>query len=234
MRDRMATELPIRPPPVRLFEIAGMMRGMRRDGWDRRPGGSRGGLIAIATLLAFWSAGCTSTRITSTWRDPGVGPVQFSRVVGLALTQDTTLRRIAEDEFVRAAGSSGAIAGYGVVPDEEMSDKTRVQQRVEASGADGAAVFRLVSVETEERWVPPTTYGTAWGYWGLASRRVYEPGYLATDRIVQVETAVYDVASARLIWAARSETINPTDAHALIDEVVHAVVAEMREAKLLR
>jgi hypothetical protein len=190
----------------------------------------RSALVLAAALAA---AGCATTRIVSTWRDPALGPVQFRKVVGVALSGDTTLRRLAEDAFVRAVGPDVAIAGYGVLPDEEMRDRDRARARVEAAGADGAVVYRLAGVETRERWVPPTTYGHAWGYWGWAAPMVYEPGYLTTDRYVQVETAVYDVASARLVWAARSETLNPKDAHDVIDEVVQASVAAMREAKLL-
>ena len=186
-----------------------------------------------AGLAGLLLAGCATTRITSTWRDPGVGPVQFRKVVGIALSQDATLRRLAEDEFVRAVGPGTAIAGYTVVPDDEVRDKDKARARIEAAGVDGAVVFRLVGVETQERWVPPTTYGSAWGYWGFAAPLAYDPGYLTTDRFVQVETAVYTVADARLVWAARSETINPSSTNSLIDDVVRAVVAEMRKEKLL-
>jgi hypothetical protein len=187
-------------------------------------------LVGIGALCA---AACASTQIVSTWRDPAIGPMQFRKVVGIALSQDSTLRRLAEDQFVRAVGPGTAIAGYGVVDDSEMRDKATVQQRVEAAGADGVVVFRLVGVEQQERWVPPTTYGNAWGYWGSVAPLVYEPGYLTTDRIVQIETNAYDVATARLVWSARSETFNPKDASALIDGVVDASVAELRKEKLL-
>jgi len=188
---------------------------------------------SFAALLAVAALACAATRVTSTWRDPAVGPVQFRKVVGIALSQDTTLRRIAEDEFVRAVGPSVAIAGYSVVDDSDLQDREAVKQRVEAAGADGVVVFRLVGVEEQERWVPPTTYGSAWGYWGIAAPMVYEPGYLTTDRIVQVEANAYEVGGARLIWSARSETFNPSNANQLVDEVVNAMVAEMRKTGLL-
>lgn len=189
--------------------------------------------LGIAVLLLGVLAGCASTQITSTWRDPAIGPVQFRKVVGIALSSDGTLRRIAEDEFVRAVGPAIGIAGYAIVSDEELSDRDAVRARVQAAGVDGAVVFRLASVETQERWVPPTMYGNAWGYWGYAAPMVYEPGYMTTDRTAVVETNVYNVADARLVWAARSETLNPRNAHALIDDVVRVVVAKMRGEKLL-
>jgi len=188
--------------------------------------------VGVALLLVGIAA-CASTKITSTWRDPAVTPVEFHRVVGIAMSQDTTLRRLAEDEFVRAVGPGTAIAGYSVVADDELKDKERVRQRVEAAGADGVVVFRLAGVEQQTRWVPPTTYGNAWGYWGYAAPLVYQPGYLTTDTIVQVESNAWMVAGARLVWSARSETFNPKDVDAVIDGVVEASVAELRKAGLL-
>jgi len=189
-------------------------------------------LAALATSGALL-AGCASTQVTSVWRDPGMGPVQFHKVVGVALSQDASLRRLAEDEFVRAVGPSVALAGYAVIPDDEIQNKEKARARVEAAGADGVVVFRLVGVEQQERWVPPTYYGNTWGYWGYAAPRVYDPGYLTTDRIVQIEAAAYAVPTARLVWAAHSHTLNPSNAKQLIDEVVRAIVLRMREDGLL-
>ncbi len=198
------------------------------------PGSSRlRGAIAALLFAVVLLPGCTATRITSIWKDPGIAPVQFRKVVGIALSQDAALRRLAEDEFVRAVGPPTAVAGYSVVPDAEIQDKDKVRARVEAAGVDGAVVFRVVGVENEERWVPPTYYGDAWGYWGFAAPMVYEPGYLRTDRIVSVETNVYQVQTARLIWAAHSDTMNPNDARQLIDEVVKSTVAAMRKDGIL-
>ena len=184
-------------------------------------------------VLALAVAACSSTRIVSTWRDPAMGPIQFRKVVGVALSRDATLRRLAEDAFVRAVGPDVGVAGYAVIPDDEMQDRERARARIEASGADGVVVFRTAGVEDRQTWVPPTYYGSAWGYWGWAAPAVYDPGYLRTDRVVQVETNAYTVADARLVWAARSETLNPETSRETIDEIVGAAVDEMREARLL-
>ena len=189
--------------------------------------------IPVIFVAAIAAVSCAATRITSTWRDPGIGPVQLDRVVGVALSQDTTLRRLAEDEFVRDVGATVATAGYAVIDDDEIRDRDRARARVEAYGADGVVVFRLVGEEKRERWVPPTFYGSAWGYWGAVAPLVYEPGYLTTDRVVRIETNAYRVSDARLVWSARSETLNPTDAEQVIEEVVRAAVEAMRRDGLL-
>jgi hypothetical protein len=171
----------------------------------------------------------------STWRDPALGERGFElqKVVGIALSQDATLRRIAEDAFVRRIGPAHALAGYAVVPDDAIQDRERVRALVRAAGADGAVVFRLVSVEDRETWVPPTYYSSMTGYWGWAAPIVYEPGYLRTDRVAQVETNLFRVADERLLWSARSETLNPSASHQEIDGLVDALVAAMRKAGFL-
>jgi hypothetical protein len=187
-------------------------------------------LLGCAGALA---AGCAATRLTSTWRDPAIDAVQFQKVVGIAMTADAVVRRLAEDEFVRTVGPDRGVAGYTLIPDEELRDRERARERLEAAGVDGAVVYRLASVDERERWVPPTSYGSMWGYWGWAGPMVYEPGYLTTDQYVQIETALYSVSDARLVWAGRSETFNPSSVQELIEEVVQVSVAELREEQLL-
>jgi len=190
-------------------------------------------LVAVCAVAIAAAAGCASTKLTSTWRDPALGPLQFHKVVGVALSADPTVRRLAEDEFVRAVGPARAVAGYTLIPDEELRDRDRARARLEGSGVDGAVVFRLAAVDERTRWVPPTTYGSMWGYWGWAGPMVYEPGYLTTDQYVQVETAAYSVADARLVWAARSQTINPSSVEDLIGDVVDVSVKALRAEKLI-
>jgi len=190
-------------------------------------------LVSATALVVALIVGCASTKLTSTWRDPAIGPVQFRKVAGIALTADPTVRRIAEDEFVRAVGPAQGIAGYTLIPDEELRDRDKARARLEAAGVDGAVVYRLAAVEERERWVPPTTYGSMWGYWGWAGPMVYEPGYLTSDQYVQVETAAYSVSDARLVWAGRSETINPSSVEDLIGGVVRVSVEELRKEKLI-
>lgn len=189
--------------------------------------------LLLACALGLAAVACASTKPTSTWRDPAFGPLQFREVVGIALSADPTVRRLAEDESVRAVGPDRGVAGYTLVSDEELGDREQVRARLEAAGVDGAVVHRLAAVEERQRRVPPTTYGGLWTHWGWASPQTLSPGYLTTDQLVQIETALYGVADARLLWAGRSQTFNPASLEDTIDEVVQVTVAELRREQLL-
>ena len=53
------------------------------------------------------------------------------------------------------------------------------------------------------------------------------------DEYVNFNTNVYSVADAKLIWASRSETMNPTSVGSLVDEVITANVQEMQKQHVL-
>jgi hypothetical protein len=75
-------------------------------------------------------------------------------------------------------------------------------------------------------------YG-AWGYWGTPGYTAYSSTRVSTDTKVTVETNVYEVSTAKLIWTSRSKTSNPDDVKDLIESIAKANREEMREQGLL-
>ena len=71
------------------------------------------------------------------------------------------------------------------------------------------------------------------GWLGLGWSSTYDPGYVREDQYVNFNTNVYSVADAKLIWASRSETMNPTSVASLVDEVITANVQEMQKQHVL-
>ena len=67
----------------------------------------RGALISIAlVVLVLWIAGCSSVKVTKTWRDPGLsGPVKFQKIATLCMHPDKYVRRAVEDEMVKQIGA---------------------------------------------------------------------------------------------------------------------------------
>ena len=56
---------------------------------------------------------------------------------------------------------------------------------------------------------------------------------MVTDHYVLVETLVYSVENEQLVWAGRSETMNPSSASSLVDDVAKTVAAELRAQGLI-
>jgi hypothetical protein len=197
-------------------------------------------LIALTAVAA--AVGCASTNMVSVWKDDSAGDLRFQKVMVLAMGSDQAIRRQAEDAFVRALPKQvTGVASYTVLSDADMRNKDTVVAKVQEAGCDAAAVYRLVSVDTQQSYVPGTTYvtgygapyyGTFGGYWGATSAVVYEPGYLVEDQVIQIECNVYKVADGKIVWSGRSETLNPGSTMDLIDDVVFTTIDQMKADKV--
>jgi len=180
--------------------------------------------------IVLLAASCASTSIVSEWRDPSATTAHFGRVLVVAPSRDVAVRRSAEDELVQRIGPDRAAASYTVLADNELTDRARLKQRAMELGFDGLLVFRIARVQREATWVP----GTYWGpYYAIGGWPVWDPGYVATNTVVSVETDVYNVLDDRLIWASRSRTYDPRSMRQLVDDVTTAVSKRMRKEGLL-
>lgn len=206
--------------------------------------GAKSQVVLLAGILGL--AGCASnTSFTNTWRDPGTKSIEFTKVLAVAISRDEGLRRSYEDEMVRAIDAGGratGVAAYTMFSVDEIRDTAAAKVKATAAGIDGLVTMRLVGVDKEQRYEPGAAvvvggpaygYGGAWGYYGGAWSTVYTPGYVVTDKYVQIETHIYSLPDNKLIWAGRSETVNPESVAGLVDETGQAIRDELHREGLL-
>lgn len=191
---------------------------------------ARAGATAAVTVLLL--VGCSGTRVTTTWTAPGVRTIAFEKVVAFVLAKDEAVRRNGEHELCERITRVPCVPAFAVVSDDERGDAEAVRRRVEAAGFDGAIVLRLSDRRIEQTYVPPSP-APLWGYYGWGWGMAYDPGYVREDELVDVETAVYQVADRRLLWVGTTESTNPRDVRETIGEIVAAVAAEMRKQGVL-
>jgi hypothetical protein len=189
-------------------------------------------------VVALTLVACATTTIKESWTDPAAGRLEFRKVLALVLSSDASLRRIGEDELVRQIRRTQAVAAYTVLSAEDYGDVERAKATLRTAGFDGVVTMRLVGKEQRQTWVPggaypAPSYASFGGYYRYAWPSVYDPGYLRTDTIAQVETQVYSLADDKLLWAGLSETVNPSDARSLIDDVARAVAKELKKQGLV-
>ena len=188
----------------------------------------------VLAALAALAAGCASTQLTSVWSDPDLARVPFAKVLVVFQHPDAALRK--RLELRMAAEIAHGVPAHAVLSDEEIRDPDKVRARIRDQGFDSTVIMRVVAVEREVSYVPgrvyaaPGWYGSPWGYWGYGWRSVYDPGYLRSDRIVQVATNVYSVGDDKLVFASQSETFNPASLRETVSEVVTATSKATGEA----
>jgi hypothetical protein len=194
---------------------------------------ARSVLIATAFVAIAIAGGCSSAHMQHTWRDPSfAGPIEFKKTVALALQPDGDVRRAAEDEMVKQMGPGRAVAGYTIVTDDDRKNMDKMKSKLVANGVDGAVTMKIMGSHQQTTYVPgdpgyPGFYG---GMGGMG----YDPGYVVTDTIVNIQTNIYSVADGKLIWSGTSESFDPSQTRKAVADVAKAVVADLRKDKLLQ
>jgi hypothetical protein len=152
------------------------------------------------------------------------------------VSNDESVRRRVEDKL--AAQLPNAFAAWRVAPDLAGRDRPDASTLLHDKKFDGAIVMRVVDVGDRQQYIPLTTWYTGYpsfyGYWGSSWGMVQRPGYVVTDRVVSVETAIYSIKDDKLLWAARTRSLAATSPSNLVDQSVDAVIRELRGQRLLQ
>ena len=190
-------------------------------------------VIALATSVLH------AAKFKSTWKAPDA-KMDFAgkKVAAVAITDDLALQMSAEEALARELTSRGAqgVAAFKIIPKEELQDPAKAKGWFTRANVAGVVSLRVVSSDKETVYTP-TVWSTAyyssyWNYYGTSwtAVRSYKT---SQNRIVTIETLIYDVPKDKLLWAGVSETTNPKGAAMVVSELVTETALEMRKAEFL-
>jgi hypothetical protein len=184
-------------------------------------------------LLSFTSimVACgPTTKLEKSWTDPSLkteSDIPFKKILVVAATKDESSNRITEDKIVAAIKNAQAVASYTYLKPGD-TDQKAVEEKLKADGFDGLIVMRLKNVEKSTNYVPGSSYGGWYGY------RYGSPGYVTTDENFIVETNIYSLKEAKLLWSGTTSTLNPTKMDKTIDDIISTIKYEMKKQKLIK
>jgi hypothetical protein len=198
-----------------------------------------GTFVAATSVMSLSAA---SYKFTSTWKAPGVAPFNFAgrKVAALVITTDESLRISAEEALAREITARGpqGVAAYKLIPREELTDKDKARGWFERTGVEGVVAMRIVGVEKEKTYSAAvwssSYYGNFWDYYGYGWSSVYPIGSAREQTTLAVETLLYNVADAKLLWASVSETTDPKGVGPYMKGLVSAIVKELQKEGLVR
>lgn len=202
------------------------------------------GILLILLLSVILGACSPLTTLTLTWNDDTYSKVPLTDVLVLGISEDPLRRRLFEDSFVQAFTKQGsqATASYRVLPSSQKLDQDRVKHIVSSSNFQVVLATHLLGVDEEEVYHPPRSYivprsyfvGGIYRHYVTIWDYIHEPGYYSQHVAVRLETNIYDAATERLVWSARSETLDPNSTTELIESTVNTITDKLREQKFLR
>jgi len=175
-------------------------------------------------------ASCASTKVVERWADPDFD-AKLKNIMVLSLNQSEKSRRLFEDGFLHALKQRKiqSSASYDLLPSNEDLDKEKVKAAIAGSDIDGVLVLRAVKITKEERYVQAQTTGTRYNsfYAYVGEYRPTYSAYTTDDTLVHLETNLYAVDGAKLIWSGKTETFNPSDVNAYLVDLTKTVLDEI-------
>jgi hypothetical protein len=169
-------------------------------------------ILACATLLV---AACASTTLQTAWYDTTYAGGPFKRILVVGVGANVANRRAFEDIFSQKLSATGTqgVPGYQFLPDDARANEPAWDAGIAQSGADALLVVRVLGVDTKTQvstmMVPGPMYGGPYyrGWWGP---QMYSVPQVTQYDVADVEASLFDVKTKRIVWAATTETVNPS------------------------
>jgi hypothetical protein len=186
-------------------------------------------VIALAPVVLALAACASQTMIQSSWKDPAYEGGPFERVAVVALfdtaAESRTFEQHAADELADRGVS--VVQGHTILEDK-MYEQDEMRARLANAGVDAILISRLIAVDERQVYRPPTPFlhvppGVMFGdpfywyygpppsyYWDWRSTYsvTHSPGYWEQYSYLVVETSLYDAREDRLVWTAKSSTMD--------------------------
>jgi hypothetical protein len=180
----------------------------------------------VGLVLGLVAAACSSTKVTSTWRDETGAVPALDRVLVVAVVPNDVTRQQLEEDFARELSKKqvAATPSHQIEGLEGTLDRDMLRDAVKREGFDGVLVVNYQGTERELEYVPTVAYYDYIG--GLMST----PGYVRERTKVMLETRLFTTEpNERLVWSATTQTSDPDSSGEMSAEVAGEVVEKLDE-----
>jgi hypothetical protein len=197
--------------------------------------------LLIASIIALLAAGCSSTYITSSWKDPEQQVKKYNKVVVLALVSDPSpsVREKMEQHIAGDLGEYGYIAvcsceEYNPVAFKDLPEDQALS-RLKSSGVDAVLTVVLLDKKKEAHYISNEAYpGTGrvdnspfLNYYRDKYASTKASGYYVTNTRYFWESKFYDLETGKAVYSAQSSSFEPKDTETMGHEYGKMIVKDM-------
>jgi hypothetical protein len=192
------------------------------------------GIIIIIGLLLLSS--CARTKFTDIWKDSTYQGPHLKNILVIGIADQYDQRLLFENTFVSRFEERGATA-MSIASVSGKKEVTIDDSRAGARqlGCDAIFAVRLIGITEEEltRVIYPATNMSNPEDEYLPQLFVEPQRYNMIITHYVMESSLYETAAGRLIWRARSDTVNPHSMTDNVERVAKAVMRNLHNRKLI-
>ncbi len=195
----------------------------------------------ILIILIIICNGCSSSKITSYWKDTTVVSKEYKKimVLGLIRESDRSLQQNMENHLVGDLQIIGynaisALQYYGPKSFEKIEEQAAIE-KIKNTGVDAVITIVLLDKKKERKYIPGNIYYSPYSYyynhfWGYRStlyNRIHETGYYVTDTKYFWESNLYDIETQKLIYSVQTQSFEPSSSEIMGHEYGQMIVKNM-------
>jgi hypothetical protein len=196
-------------------------------------------LIFLTSILL---GSCSTNRLLSSWNDESYEQSSIAPILVLGVTKNNeTKRRIYEDTFVDSLNSAQtmAIASYTLNKQSIEPTEEALRAVIKKTKAKTILITHLVSGTEKAFFVPSSvligtnSYDRLYSYYPFIHNSVASSGSFVSTSKVILETSLYDVETEKLIWTARTESIDPVMTRKYYQQLIDLFLNDLSSKKML-
>ena len=198
--------------------------------------------LFFLVMSALLVVACSSTKMVTEWSEKDYQGGELNSFLVIGAINSDLYRRAYEDAIVEKFKENGidAISSYTLMTSlEEYDDQEKLKHAVINTGVDGLIVARLIDFDESEQYIPPSYdvsptlgVGLGRGYYNSYHAGVhasYRPGYTQTTTKIRIGSDVFLADNEKLIWAAETESFNPSTYQSVIDKIADITLSSLRK-----
>jgi hypothetical protein len=198
-------------------------------------------MLLICTTLVLFSCG-PKAKLTSSWVDPTLKEYVVKDILILGVSRSEVSLKLWEVVFADHFTQAGvhAMESHQVIGPVPEPDRKTVEAAIRKADASSVLITHVVNTTSKTHTYPGTihfepsaSYFGMYGYYNSIYRAVYTPPVDKTKTIVRLESNLYDVDTAKLVWSAQSEALDPKLLRKDFDRVISLLIADMKKSGIL-
>lgn len=204
-------------------------------------------IVMIVVALVVIGAGCSTSKITSSWKAEDAASQKYNKILVLALILEADRRiqekmesHIVDDLKNLGYNAVSSLKEYGPRAFDKMGEEAAID-KLKNSGVDAVLTIVLLDKEKEKRYVPGNIYYSPYGYyqnhfWRYRTSlylRIYEPGYYVTSTRYFWESNLYEMSDQKLVYSVQTQSFSPANSETMGHEYGILIVKNMIKENVL-
>jgi hypothetical protein len=186
-------------------------------------------------IIIILTISCTSTRITSSWRDSKrhVHMEELNKVLIVALIENETNRYKAEHQIVKYLKGKGVVSHDYLDANFNERSKEEIMEKIKDDGFDGIVLMYLLDVDKERIYMSDEINNNENGssnfgahYLRNHQRYIIQGPYITTKTYI-LETIIFSLKENKIIWSGITETFEPSGIKKMTNEISRVIYKQM-------